>query len=87
MALCDAPEWRAGHRHGETGKPVPKKRDGSAQSKPFMAGYHYAIRTLAWGLWASRHNRAAVFTDEPWPASDPPPMTPIECETYVMRGR
>lgn len=85
MALCDAPEWKAGHRHGETGKPIPKKRDGSEQSKPWLSGYYYAIRTLAWGMWASRHNRAGVF-DGPMPANDPPPMSSAECAMYVARN-
>lgn len=85
MPLCDAPEWKEGHRYGEIGKPIPKKRDGSPQSKQWLAGYYYGLRTLAWGLWAAKHNRPAVYGHGPWPEHDPPPMTSAECAFFVSQ--
>lgn len=85
MALCDSPEWKAGHRLGEIGKPLPPEKPDKPRTKQFAAGYAYGLRTLAWTLWCKRNNRTAVYTGEPWPETDPPPMTHAECTIYVGR--
>lgn len=83
--LCDAPDWRAGHRLGELGKPLPKPKPGKPHSKPLLAGYYYGLRTFAWGLWCSRNDRAAIYDGQPWPPNEPPPMTSTECELYIAQ--